>query len=218
MVLAIYGCGGMGKEMCDLAMLPQEKEWRDIIFIDDTLDESVYYGRSVMPFELFTKAYSADMVRVIIAQGEPIFKKLLFERVSMRGYRFANLVHPDVDISLTSSIGTGVAIFRGCFISSDAVVGDNSTIMAHCVISHDSHIGKHSQLAASVTIGGHVDVGECSYFGLCASIRDRISIGKNSIVGQGAVVIKDVDSETVVVGNPAHMLRSVGDGKVFHKK
>ncbi len=36
-----------------------------------------------------------------------------------------------------------------------------------------------------------------------------MTIGDNSIVGAGAVVTKDVEADTIVVGNPARPLRKI---------
>lgn len=48
-----------------------------------------------------------------------------------------------------------------------------------------------------------------------AIIRNGISIGANSIIGMGAVVLKDVKPNSVMVGNPARFLRENIDKKVF---
>lgn len=44
-----------------------------------------------------------------------------------------------------------------------------------------------------------------------------VTIGENAIVAAGSVVVKDVESETVVGGNPAKFIMSVADLKVKHK-
>jgi acetyltransferase-like isoleucine patch superfamily enzyme len=43
--------------------------------------------------------------------------------------------------------------------------------------------------------------------GANATILAGVTIGENSMVGAGAVVVKDVPSNAVVVGNPAKILR-----------
>ena len=42
-----------------------------------------------------------------------------------------------------------------------------------------------------------------------ATILARVTIGENAIVGAGSVVTKDVPPNTIVVGNPARMIRVV---------
>ena len=52
-------------------------------------------------------------------------------------------------------------------------------------------------------IGGSVVIEENSWIAPSACIRNGIKLGKNSLVGLGAVVLKDVEENTTVVGVPA---------------
>jgi acetyltransferase-like isoleucine patch superfamily enzyme len=42
-----------------------------------------------------------------------------------------------------------------------------------------------------------------------ATILSNVSIGENAIVGAGSVVTKDVSAGSIVVGNPAKVLRHI---------
>lgn len=44
-----------------------------------------------------------------------------------------------------------------------------------------------------------------------ATILPGVNIGEGAMVGAGAVVTKDVPAFTVVVGNPARVVRAVND-------
>lgn len=59
----------------------------------------------------------------------------------------------------------------------------------------------------------NVDVKICSnvWIGAGAIIMPGITVGENSVVGAGSVVTKDVPPNTVVVGNPARVLREIGE-------
>ena len=46
-----------------------------------------------------------------------------------------------------------------------------------------------------------------SWIGPKASVRDGLTVGRNSLVGMGAVVIRDVPDNVVVAGIPAKVLR-----------
>lgn len=39
-----------------------------------------------------------------------------------------------------------------------------------------------------------------------------VTIGENSIVGAGAVVTSDIPADSIAVGNPARVIRSVTEG------
>jgi maltose O-acetyltransferase len=93
--------------------------------------------------------------------------------------------------------------------------------VARIVIGDDVQIGPNVQLltpthptdarlrrakweaAKPITIGGN------AWLGGGAIILAGVSVGENAIVGAGAVVTKDVPPNSVVVGNPARVVRSL---------
>ena len=55
-------------------------------------------------------------------------------------------------------------------------------------------------------IVGDITVGNNVYFGLRSTILPGITIGDNVIIGAGAIVTKDIPSNSVVVGVPARVV------------
>ena len=80
------------------------------------------------------------------------------------------------------------------------------------VIHANSIIGKNVTVAQNVTLGGRNRrlgapvVGDNVYFG-ANSVFLGGTIGNNCIVGAGSVVLEPVESNSVVAGNPAHLIR-----------
>lgn len=60
---------------------------------------------------------------------------------------------------------------------------------------------------------GPVRIERGVYIGVNAIILPGVTVGEGSIVGAGAVVTKTVPPYSVVVGNPARVLRSVKEGE-----
>ena len=52
-------------------------------------------------------------------------------------------------------------------------------------------------------------VGRFAKVGANATVLPGLVIGDNSLIGAGSVVVKDVESNTVVVGNPAKKIKSI---------
>jgi len=82
-----------------------------------------------------------------------------------------------------------------------------------CIVHARAVIGKGCVIGSCVTIGGRSKefevpkIGDKVYIGSGAKILGNVTIGDNVIIGANAVVIHDVESNTVVGGIPAKVLK-----------
>ena len=84
----------------------------------------------------------------------------------------------------------------------------------HYTYLNAEKIGKNFQTKHNVTIGnnrgGCPIIGDNVFVGVGAVVIGKIKIGNNVLIGANAVVTKDVPDNTVVVGNPAYIIRING--------
>jgi acetyltransferase-like isoleucine patch superfamily enzyme len=57
---------------------------------------------------------------------------------------------------------------------------------------------------------GKVVIRRGAYIGVGAIILPGVTVGEGAIVGAGSVVTKDVPRLSVVAGNPARVIRTIG--------
>jgi len=98
-------------------------------------------------------------------------------------------------------IGALVSIARGTLAST--VIDDHVKIDDHVFIAHNVIVGKAAMIIAGAEVSGSVVIGEGAWIAPQATVRNGIQIGARSTVGLGAVVVKDVEPDTTVLGNPA---------------
>lgn len=213
MVLGIYGSGGAGREVKEIAEILNK--WDEIIFIDDTVPSDRFKGIKRMPFSEFEQNYSTDGTEIVIALGEPQYKIVLADKVKNAGYRLGNVIHPKSMISPSAEIGNGVIIKAGAIVSSDAIVEDNVSLEEYSVVGHDSIVQENSQISAFVMIAGHCNIGEGTYIGLSVPVKEETIIGNNVVIGMGSVVVRDIPDDVIAIGNPARPMKKKEDSKVF---
>lgn len=110
-------------------------------------------------------------------------------------------IHDNVEIGNNNCIDR--AVLGSTLIGKDVKI-DNLVHIAHGVI-----IGDNSLIIANAMIGGSAKIGKNCWIAPSASILNKNVIGDNVTVGMGAVVIRDVPNDDIVVGNPAKSIRNL---------
>jgi sugar O-acyltransferase (sialic acid O-acetyltransferase NeuD family) len=215
MKLGIYGAGGLGKEICDTALMSIADRYEEILFIDDAKDFHEYYGKKVLTFEIFIKEFSNDNCEIIIGVGEPSVRSDLFQKVNDYAYRFATIIHPTSVVSSSCTLGQGVYIGPFSFVSSESSVGDNVIIQPHAMIGHDAIIGFSTIISSNVVIAGKCSVGKRAYIALNVSVEQNVNIGDDSIIGMASCVNRDIQSDVIAMGYPARVLKKNDEKRVF---
>lgn len=137
---------------------------------------------------------------------EMVFNKITSLNIPLD--RFATLIHPSAIIPKgMCKIGYGVLMAPLSQLSPDTTLEDNSIMLANSFLAHDSTLRRFAHVASNAVVGANVDVGRAVHVGTNATIREKVKIGDFALIGSGAVVLNDVASNSIVVGNPARLLR-----------
>ena|SRR5688572_14715591 len=91
-------------------------------------------------------------------------------------------------------------------VKGSTVIGEGTKIDHHCHIAHGAKLGKHNTLANGCIIEGSCIVGDYNTFGAGVIVQRKVKIGSHCKFGSGAVVVKDVEDNSIMVGNPARRL------------
>lgn len=217
MILLIYGAGGLAKEVYDIVIRNYPDKWDDILFIDDYAEEGTKsFGKTVKFSTILAELKNGQkQYEGIVAVGEPRDRELLTQRFTDAGISITNIIDRTARISPTAKLGTGVIICEFVSIHAFADVGSGVLIQPGAVIGHDIIIGDYSVMGTYSAPGGECVFGKNTYVGMNATIKEKLTVGNNAIIGMGAVVFRDVEENTVVVGNPARVTKGNDKHIVF---
>jgi UDP-2-acetamido-3-amino-2,3-dideoxy-glucuronate N-acetyltransferase len=107
-------------------------------------------------------------------------------------------IENDVIVGDRVTIKCGVQLWDGLRINDDVCIGPNATF------SNDPFPRSKRPFTLLVTT-----IKKGASIGANATILPGITIGENAMVGAGAVVVNDVPDNTLVVGNPAKVVRTL---------
>lgn len=198
--LIIVGAGGFGRQVLSYAL----ELGLDVAgFADD--DPHALDGTDTELSVLGTTESVADRSdhEFVVAVGDPAARRRLARAVTEVGGRLRTLVHPSAVVDRTATIETGCIICPFAMVGTSARVGPNVLVNAHATAAHDAVVGADSVLAPYAALNGHVSLGEGVFVGTHASLLPGVSVGAFAKVSAGAVVHTDVESGSLVAGNPA---------------
>jgi UDP-2-acetamido-3-amino-2,3-dideoxy-glucuronate N-acetyltransferase len=118
-----------------------------------------------------------------------------------------------VEIQKGARVGRNCKISSHSFICEGVTIEDNVFVGHHVVFINDPYpraTTKHGQMQSETdweVIPTRVQQG--ASVGSGAVILSGVIIGERALVGAGSVVTGDVPSRTIVVGNPARILRKM---------
>jgi sugar O-acyltransferase (sialic acid O-acetyltransferase NeuD family) len=206
--IAIYGAGGLGKEVaCLINLINQKvKTWKVVGYFDDNNEKKgkTFYGFEVIGgIDELNKM--TEPLSLVFSIGNPTVVKNIINKINNSLISFPNIISPDCIFFDANNfiMGKGNLIMSQSLISCNTKIGDFNLMNCGISIGHDTVIGSFNSFMSYSKISGEVNIGDLNYFGACSCVLQQKKIGNNTIVGAGSVIMRNTEDENTYLGNPA---------------
>lgn len=210
--LVIFGAGGLGREV--LVLVQQLNEagagWTVAGFYDDVAPAtSSIAGLPYLGTAADLNATTRPLA-VAVAVGSPAGRAAAVSQLTSPRLHFPVLMHPGVAARPHQrlQVGPGCIVQQGCILTCDVTLGRFVLLNLGCTIGHDAVLEDFCSLMPHVDVGGGAHFETGTYFGTKATVIQGVRVGAHSILGAGAVAVRDVPAHVTAVGVPARIVKS----------
>ena len=127
------------------------------------------------------------------------------------GYRLASYVSSRCSYLSLTPPGDNCFILEDNTVQPFVTIGSNVTLWSGNHIGHDATIEDHCFITSHVVISGHVRVGTRSFIGVNATLRNSITIAPQTLIGAGAVIMKNTRAKGVYMPERAKLFDKSSD-------
>lgn len=124
-------------------------------------------------------------------------------------------IEPGAILREQVQIGKNAVIMMGAILNIGAVVGEGTMIDMGAVLGGRATVGKNCHVGAGAVLAGVIEPASATpvvveddvLIGANAVVIEGCRIGRGAVVAAGAVVVTDVEPDTVVAGCPARVIK-----------
>ena len=209
--LIIFGASGFGREVAWVVEKVNKVSptWNLLGFMDDAdhIQGTEINGHRILGKTADIGKYP-DAYFVVAVGASRTREKIVSNMKAINPFvKFATVIDPSVEMSDLVIIGEGTIICAHTIITVNIEIGSHVIINLDCTVGHDAVLHDFVTLYPSVNVSGITNIGHAVELGTGMQIIQGKTVGEYSIVGAGAVVVRDIPAKCTAVGNPAKPIK-----------
>lgn len=198
--LVIFGAGDIARLAHYYFTHDSEHEIAAFTVDRKYIKEPSFVKLPLVAFEEVHELYPPQEYRLFVAVSYTQLNKIRAEKyyqAKQFGYDLVSYVSSRCSFLTNYPVGDNCFILEDNTIQPFVKIGNDVTLWSGNHIGHDSVIHDHVFLASHIVVSGHVDVGEYCFIGVNATLRNSIKIAPRTLIGAGAVIMKDTQGREV---------------------
>ena len=168
----------------------------------------------LVPFEEVANTYAPGEYKMFVALSYARMNKLREEKYNQakaNGYELVSYVSSRCSFLTDHPVGDNCFILEDNTIQPFVKIGNNVTLWSGNHIGHDAVIEDHCFLASHIVVSGYVRIGNNCFIGVNATLRNSITIAPETLIGAGAVIMKDTVEKGVYLPQRAELFSKTSD-------
>lgn len=205
--ILIIGAGGFAREVL---WLLEDAGMAHLVagFVSPGLEGSIHGYDTWSSDEEIMSSFPRN-ARFVAAIGNGSRRKEVSQKYLGCGWQPLTVVHPSATISRHATLGEGCIICAGARIGPDTRIGDGCVVNLNACVGHDSVLGDFVTLHPGSKVNGSCSIGSLTELGTLSAMLPGVAVGASSVIGMGAMVIRDLPDLVVAAGVPAKILRQL---------
>jgi sugar O-acyltransferase (sialic acid O-acetyltransferase NeuD family) len=168
-----------------------------------------FLGLPLVDFESVEERFPPTACQFFVALSYAKMNRLRAERYAdsiAKGYVLASYVSSRCTWLAGTPPGDNCFILEDNTVQPFVTIGNNVTLWSGNHIGHDSVIEDHCFLASQIVVSGRVRIRSYCFIGVNATLRNAITIAPGTLIGAGAIIMKDTVENGVYVPRRAELL------------
>lgn len=211
--IAIYGAGGLGREVACMINAINEvrgKTWNIIGFFDDGKKKGDAVGILGHVLGGIAEINSwPSALAIACCFGSPETMRSAVNRITNQNISFPNVVSTTFYVAepATFGIGRGNIVKAGCSATCNVTIGDFNIFNGDVCIGHDVSIGDCNVIMPGARISGEVSIGNDNLLGADCFIKQQLKIGNGVVVSPLSALLTKPKNGATYIGNPAKIFK-----------
>ena len=209
--LIIFGASGFGREVAWVVERINivSPTWNRLGFMDD--DDDIQ-GTEINGYKVLGKTadvgnYSDTYFVVAVGASRTREKIVSNMKAENPSIKYGTIIDPSVEMSNLVSIGEGTIICAHTIITVNNEIGSHVIVNLDCTVGHDAILKDFGVPRINTCPRMVTNIGHAVELGTGVQIIQGKSVGDYSIVGAGAIVVKDIPEKCNAVGSPAKPIK-----------